>query len=240
VSREPLRRAAAPESFDRADRALTLLTEASPARRHQHVVTAANADRLEEIVRYAEKRGCDEVELLRLKPAGRGRESWDEIADRASRTARSFRRSSRSESATATSRSGGLLVRAVRGVDRSRSGGASRFFSVSVRRRGLSRGIDAAGHANVLCSSTTRDVHSRERASSEMADAETFADYRGYTAAPRSRAPRFPPLHLPRRLSRGREIRHGKFSRAGPDAARPRVARPRFMNSRRTPCRTRD
>jgi radical SAM protein with 4Fe4S-binding SPASM domain len=64
------------DSFAKADRALRLLR-----RFHGHVgintvVTRNNADHLEKIVRYATSLGLDEVEFLRLKPAGRGREEW--------------------------------------------------------------------------------------------------------------------------------------------------------------------
>ena len=65
------------ESFAKADRAIRLLR-----RHHAHVgintvVTRASFEHLEEIVRYARARGCDEVELLRLKPAGRGTQAWE-------------------------------------------------------------------------------------------------------------------------------------------------------------------
>ncbi|HVO29434.1 MAG TPA: radical SAM protein [bacterium] len=64
-------------AFAKAERAIRLLR-----RFHKHVginvvVSRANFSHLEEIVRHARQLGCDEVELLRLKPAGRGRETWD-------------------------------------------------------------------------------------------------------------------------------------------------------------------
>lgn len=68
-----LRRA---EHFAKADRAIRLL------RKHQGrvgintVVTRTSFDHIEEVVGYASKLGLDEVELLRLKPAGRGRDEW--------------------------------------------------------------------------------------------------------------------------------------------------------------------
>jgi radical SAM protein with 4Fe4S-binding SPASM domain len=59
------------ESFAKADRAIRLLRAHHPSVGINTVVTRSNAARLEEIVRYAVDRRLDEVELLRLKPAGR-------------------------------------------------------------------------------------------------------------------------------------------------------------------------
>lgn len=68
-----LRRA---EGFAKADRAIRLLRKHHGRVGINTVVTRASFDRIESIVAYASKLGLDEVELLRLKPAGRGSETW--------------------------------------------------------------------------------------------------------------------------------------------------------------------
>lgn len=68
-----LRRA---ESFPKVDRAVRLLRKHHPRVGVNTVVTRRNAEHLEGIVRWAASRGLDEVELLRLKPAGRGAAGW--------------------------------------------------------------------------------------------------------------------------------------------------------------------
>ena len=64
------------ESFPKVERAVAMLTK-----HHKHVgvntvVTRRNADHLEKIVAWADSAGLDEVEFLRLKPAGRGSDAW--------------------------------------------------------------------------------------------------------------------------------------------------------------------
>lgn len=67
------------DGFEAADAAIRLL------RRHHEkvgincVVTRRNFDHLPEVVRYARRRRLSNVELLRVKPAGRGRESFSEL-----------------------------------------------------------------------------------------------------------------------------------------------------------------
>ncbi len=64
------------DSFAKADRALRLLRKHNAHVGINTVVTRSNFDHLEEIVRYARDLGCDEVEFLRLKPAGRASDAW--------------------------------------------------------------------------------------------------------------------------------------------------------------------
>lgn len=64
------------DSFAKADRALKLLRKHNAHVGINTVVTRSNFDHLEEIVRYARDLGCDEVEFLRLKPAGRASDAW--------------------------------------------------------------------------------------------------------------------------------------------------------------------
>lgn len=64
------------ESFAKVERAVELLVKHHPHVGVNTVVTRRNADHLEGIVRWAASAGIDEVELLRLKPAGRGSETW--------------------------------------------------------------------------------------------------------------------------------------------------------------------
>jgi radical SAM protein with 4Fe4S-binding SPASM domain len=67
-------------SFDRADRALGLLLENGVQAGINCVVSRKNFAGLEEVVRYAAKRGCSEIEFLKYKPSGRGAGAYEEFA----------------------------------------------------------------------------------------------------------------------------------------------------------------
>jgi radical SAM protein with 4Fe4S-binding SPASM domain len=67
------------DGFEAADRALTLLRKAGCNTGINVVVSRRNFDRLESIFRYARKRGVNQVELLRFKPAGRGKDLFAEL-----------------------------------------------------------------------------------------------------------------------------------------------------------------
>ncbi len=60
------------EHFRQADHALTMLTAAGIATGINTVVGRRNVDGIPELVDYAQSKGLNEVELLRLKPSGRG------------------------------------------------------------------------------------------------------------------------------------------------------------------------
>lgn len=62
--------------FDEADRALDLLTKVHPKVGINVTLSRMNFEHLAEIVRYAKRRRLREIELLRFKPAGRGREIY--------------------------------------------------------------------------------------------------------------------------------------------------------------------
>lgn len=62
--------------FDRADRAIKMLMEAGATVGINTVMTRKNFDLLEEVITYADRLGLKEVLLLRLKPAGRGRDIY--------------------------------------------------------------------------------------------------------------------------------------------------------------------
>lgn len=64
--------------FERADRAIKMLLEAGATVGINTVMTKKNYDLLEEVVAYADRLGLKEVLFLRLKPAGRGREVYDQ------------------------------------------------------------------------------------------------------------------------------------------------------------------
>jgi len=65
--------------FAAADRALTLLRRARCRTGINTVVSRRNFDDLEAILRYARNKGLNQVELLRFKPAGRGRALFPEM-----------------------------------------------------------------------------------------------------------------------------------------------------------------
>lgn len=65
--------------FAEADRALTLLKKARANYGINVVVTRQNFDHLIDIVRYARKKGVNQIEMLRFKPAGRGLDMFSEM-----------------------------------------------------------------------------------------------------------------------------------------------------------------
>ena len=83
------RRTRGTEGFDAADRALTLLRRARCKAGINVVVSGRNCDKLEGLLRYAKKKGVNQVELLRFKPAGRGKDLFREM-DLTTKQARSF------------------------------------------------------------------------------------------------------------------------------------------------------
>lgn len=179
-----LRRA---ESFAKADRALRLLRAHHPSVGINTVVTRANADRLEEIAAYAVSLGLDEVEFLRLKPAGRGVETWwdhrpTDAQNRALLPAlldirRRHRISIKVDCSFAP-------MVAATGVEPD----VLQFFSVLGCEGGdYLVGIDAAGSAKPCSFEHDREGGNRFPASeiaSRWGEAGTFPEYRGYSAAP--------------------------------------------------------
>jgi len=67
------------DGFAAADRALTLLRKAGCSTGINVVVSRRNVDRLESILRYARRKRVNQVELLRFKPAGRGRDLFADM-----------------------------------------------------------------------------------------------------------------------------------------------------------------
>ena len=67
------------DGFAAADRALGLLRKARCHTGINVVVSARNFPSLESILRYARRKGVNQVELLRFKPSGRGRDLFDEM-----------------------------------------------------------------------------------------------------------------------------------------------------------------
>ncbi|WP_045119219.1 radical SAM/SPASM domain-containing protein [Haliangium ochraceum] len=64
------------DGFARADRAIRALRQRKREIGINVVVTRHNFDQIDEIFAYARARGLNEIELLRFKPAGRGRRSY--------------------------------------------------------------------------------------------------------------------------------------------------------------------
>lgn len=64
--------------FERADRAIDLLRAAGVPTGINCVVGRNNADHLGELFVYAQRKGCNEIEFLRYKPAGRGGKQYHE------------------------------------------------------------------------------------------------------------------------------------------------------------------
>jgi len=64
------------DGFEETDRALDILSKAHPRVGINVTLNRHNFEHLEAIVRYAKKKRLKEVELLRFKPAGRGREIY--------------------------------------------------------------------------------------------------------------------------------------------------------------------
>jgi len=64
--------------FSKADRAIRMLVEAGNSVGINTVITRKNFDLLEEVVQYADKLNLKEVLFLRLKPAGRGKDVYDQ------------------------------------------------------------------------------------------------------------------------------------------------------------------
>lgn len=69
-----------PDLFDTADSAIRLLREAGVRTGINCVITRPTFDRLEEVVAYAAAHGLVDIEFLRFKPTGRGREVYDTMA----------------------------------------------------------------------------------------------------------------------------------------------------------------
>jgi radical SAM protein with 4Fe4S-binding SPASM domain len=67
------------DGFAQADRAIRELRARSSKVGINVVVTRHNFDKLDEILAYAAKRGLNEVELLRFKPAGRGIQAFSSM-----------------------------------------------------------------------------------------------------------------------------------------------------------------
>ena len=68
------------DGFARADEAIRRLRAVKREIGLNCVVTRASFDGLDEVFRYARRRRLNEVELLRFKPAGRGREAYQALA----------------------------------------------------------------------------------------------------------------------------------------------------------------
>jgi radical SAM protein with 4Fe4S-binding SPASM domain len=62
--------------FERADAAIGMLRDAGIATGINCVVGRKNFDGIGELFEYAKQRGCNEIEFLRLKPAGRGADAY--------------------------------------------------------------------------------------------------------------------------------------------------------------------
>jgi len=176
----------AASSFARADRAVRLLRKHHPRVGLNVVVTRASFDRIDDIVAYARKRKLDEVELLRLKPAGRGVETYLEH-----RPTDAQNRALLPKLLALRRRSGRVSIK----VDCSFApmvawtGAAPEtleFFSVLGCEGGdYLVGIDAAGNAKP-CSFEHHDdsrIPAAELAA-RWRDPSTFAVYRGHAAAP--------------------------------------------------------
>lgn len=175
------------ESFPKVDRAVRLLTKHHPSVGVNVVVTRRNADHLEGIVRWAKARGLDEVELLRLKPAGRGKETWWEH-----RPTEEQNRALLGNLLAIKKRHPRISIKvdcsfapmvAAHGTDPE----VLKFFSVLGCEGGdYLVGIDAAGRAKP-CSFEHHGEGPRVDASDLAArwhDRSVFPEYRGYTAAP--------------------------------------------------------
>ncbi len=67
------------DGFEAADRALTLLRKARCRTGINVVVSRRNIHKLETILRYARRKKVNQVELLRFKPSGRGRDRFPEL-----------------------------------------------------------------------------------------------------------------------------------------------------------------
>ena len=76
---EDYRRTRGISGFAAADRALTLLRKAGCRAGINVVVSRRNFQDLEAILRYARRKSVNQVELLRFKPAGRGRDLFPEM-----------------------------------------------------------------------------------------------------------------------------------------------------------------
>jgi len=76
---EAYREARGTDGFSEADRAITLLKKAGCQTGINVVVSRQNVHRLESILRYAKKKGVNQAELLRFKPAGRGKGRFHEM-----------------------------------------------------------------------------------------------------------------------------------------------------------------
>ena len=68
------------DGFERADAAVRALRAVKPEIGLNVVVTRPGWDGLDDVFAYAEARGLEEVELLRFKPSGRGREAYAQLA----------------------------------------------------------------------------------------------------------------------------------------------------------------
>jgi radical SAM protein with 4Fe4S-binding SPASM domain len=68
------------DGFARADRAVALLRERKPEIGINVVVTRHTFSQLSDLFAYARKRRLNEVELLRFKPSGRGKSSFERLA----------------------------------------------------------------------------------------------------------------------------------------------------------------
>jgi radical SAM protein with 4Fe4S-binding SPASM domain len=89
IGEEGYRHSRGVEGFARADRALSLLRRAGCNAGINMVVSRRSFERLADVIRYARKKGVNQIELLRFKPAGRGRELFHEM-DLTEGQARSF------------------------------------------------------------------------------------------------------------------------------------------------------
>ena len=232
------------ESFPKVDRAVRLLRRHNPRIGVNTVVTRRNADHLEEIVRWADGLGLDEVELLRLKPAGRGSEAWwdhrpTEEQNRALLPRLLALRWKYRRVSLKVDCSFAPMVAAT-GTDPA----VLEFFSVLGCEGGdYLVGIDAAGRAKP-CSFEHDGGGGNRIPAAELAarwnDTGTFPEYRGYSAAPPAPCdacphqrvcrggcrvvakfvtgdPRAPDPECPRVLD---------WQRATPDAPRPRARLP--------------